>query len=43
MRGAFITAAVVATRVLVLRAFFGVGLEYSLRDSLERLDWLYAR
>jgi hypothetical protein len=27
---------------LVLRAFFGVGFEDSLKDLLDRLDWLYA-
>jgi hypothetical protein len=31
------------TGVLVLRAFFGIGFEYSLKDLLDRLDWLYAR
>jgi predicted Kef-type K+ transport protein len=38
MRGAFITAAAAANRVLVLWAFFGVGFEYSLKDLLDRLD-----
>ena len=43
MRGAFITAAAAANRVLVLRAFFGVGFEYSLKDLLDRLDCLRER
>jgi hypothetical protein len=31
------------TGVLVLRACFGVGIEYSLKDLPDRLDWLYGR
>jgi hypothetical protein len=42
MRGAFILLQQPRTG-LGLPAFFGVGFEYSLKDLLDRLDWLCAR